>query len=170
MIVYHLIIICIFFWFHPFQRARAEIEKYFRSIIGSNENFKICFRDYLTFRSSKGHLFSKHPRVNQNYFHNRLGSIKIVRYQINVLVISNWALPSASGGSKWVWSVQHFKKLKLTFTRFGQMKVVLIKVGDSPTLVLIFKKKSTRVFDYHFTQNIKKVPYLLLLGALSWLP
>ena len=129
----------------PIQRARAEIEKYFRSIIGSNENFKICFRDYLTFRSSKGHLFSKHPRVNQNYFHNRLGSIKIVRYQINVLVISNWALPSASGGSKWVWSVQHFKKLKLTFTRFGQMKVVLI-----------FKKKSTRVFGLPFYAKYQK--------------
>ena len=28
----------------------AEIEKYFRSIFDSNENFKICFRDYLTFK------------------------------------------------------------------------------------------------------------------------
>ena len=26
-----------------------EIQKYFRLIFGSNENFKICFRDYLTF-------------------------------------------------------------------------------------------------------------------------
>ena len=26
------------------------MEKYFRSIFGSSENFKICFRDYLTFR------------------------------------------------------------------------------------------------------------------------
>ena len=32
--------------------ANAEIEKYFRSIFGSNENFKICFRDYLTFSCS----------------------------------------------------------------------------------------------------------------------
>ena len=38
-----------FFWFDPFLRPRAEIEKYFRLIFGSNENFKICFRDYLTF-------------------------------------------------------------------------------------------------------------------------
>jgi hypothetical protein len=37
--------ICIFFVFDPFNRARAEIEKYFCSIFGSNENFKICFRD-----------------------------------------------------------------------------------------------------------------------------
>ena len=29
--------------------ARAEIQKYFRSFFGSNENFKICFRDLLTF-------------------------------------------------------------------------------------------------------------------------
>ena len=36
-----------------FQSARAGIEKYFRTIFGSNENFKICFRDYLTFRKSK---------------------------------------------------------------------------------------------------------------------
>ena len=42
----------------------AEIEKYFRSIFGSNENFKICFRDYLTFSRLQdfsifvsGHLF-----------------------------------------------------------------------------------------------------------------
>ena len=28
----------------------AEIQKYFRSIFGSNENFKICFRDELTFK------------------------------------------------------------------------------------------------------------------------
>jgi hypothetical protein len=30
-------------------KARAEIEKYFRSVFGSNENFKICFRNSLTF-------------------------------------------------------------------------------------------------------------------------
>ena len=29
--------------------ARAEIQKYFRSLFGSNENFKICFRDLLTY-------------------------------------------------------------------------------------------------------------------------
>ena len=27
------------------RAARAEIEKYFRSFFGSNENFKISFRD-----------------------------------------------------------------------------------------------------------------------------
>ena len=40
------IMICILFLIWP----RAEIEKYFRSIFGSNENFKICFRDLLTFK------------------------------------------------------------------------------------------------------------------------
>ena len=44
------IIICILFWFDPFLRPRAETEKYLCLIFGSNENFKICFRDYLTFR------------------------------------------------------------------------------------------------------------------------
>ena len=29
--------------------ARKEIQIYFRSFFGSNENFKICFRDLLTF-------------------------------------------------------------------------------------------------------------------------
>ena len=29
--------------------ARAEIQKYFRSVFGSNENFKICFQELLTF-------------------------------------------------------------------------------------------------------------------------
>ena len=43
------ITICILFWFDPFWRPRAEVKKYFRSISGSNENFKICFRNYLTF-------------------------------------------------------------------------------------------------------------------------
>ena len=28
-----------------------EVQKYFRSFFGSNENFKICFRDLLTFSS-----------------------------------------------------------------------------------------------------------------------
>ena len=32
----------------------AEIEEYFRSIVGSNENFKMCFREYLTFSSHSG--------------------------------------------------------------------------------------------------------------------
>ena len=34
----------------PILEARVEIEKYFRSFFGSNENFKIWFWDYLTFR------------------------------------------------------------------------------------------------------------------------
>ena len=33
----------------PILEARAEIQKYFRSFFGSNENFKICFWDLLTF-------------------------------------------------------------------------------------------------------------------------
>ena len=32
---------------------KTKIEKYFRSIFGSNENFKIGFRDYLTFNKTK---------------------------------------------------------------------------------------------------------------------
>ena len=33
------------YWFDPYERPMAETEKYFQSIFGSNENFKICFRD-----------------------------------------------------------------------------------------------------------------------------
>ena len=33
----------------PILEARAETQKYFRSFFGSNENFKICFREDLTF-------------------------------------------------------------------------------------------------------------------------
>ena len=32
------------------SQGGREIEKFFCSIFGSNENFKICFRDYLTFK------------------------------------------------------------------------------------------------------------------------
>ena len=34
----------------PLDLARAEMQKYFCSFFGSNESFKICFRDLLTFR------------------------------------------------------------------------------------------------------------------------
>ena len=37
----------------PLLEARAEIQKYFRWFFGSNEKFRICFRDWLTFRISK---------------------------------------------------------------------------------------------------------------------
>ena len=40
----------LFFWFDLFFEARAEIQKYFLSFFGSNENFKIVFRDLLTCR------------------------------------------------------------------------------------------------------------------------
>ena len=40
----------IIFMIWPILEARAEIQKYFRSFFGSNENFKICFPDLLTFR------------------------------------------------------------------------------------------------------------------------
>ena len=36
----------------PILEARAEMQKYFCSIFGSNENFKICFRNLLTFSFS----------------------------------------------------------------------------------------------------------------------
>ena len=39
----------LFFWFDLFLEARAEIQKYSHSLFGANENFKICFRDLLTF-------------------------------------------------------------------------------------------------------------------------
>ena len=38
--------------FDHFLGARAEIQKYFRSFFGSNENLKICFRDLLTFTNN----------------------------------------------------------------------------------------------------------------------
>ena len=47
----HLIFIIIkyiYFLIRPLLEARAEIQKYFRSFFGSNENFEICFRDLLT--------------------------------------------------------------------------------------------------------------------------
>ena len=31
--------------FYGFFEARAEIQKHFRWFFGSNENFKVCFRD-----------------------------------------------------------------------------------------------------------------------------
>ena len=42
--------------FQGFFEARAEIHKYFCSFFGSNEHFKICFPDLLTF---KGGFFSE---------------------------------------------------------------------------------------------------------------
>ena len=39
------------FLFDFFLEARAEIQKYFRSFFGANENFKIWFRDLLTFNT-----------------------------------------------------------------------------------------------------------------------
>ena len=33
--------------------ARAEIQKYFWSFFGSNENFKVCFQDQLTFTEKR---------------------------------------------------------------------------------------------------------------------
>ena len=68
-------------------------------------------------------------------------------------------LPSAFRGSKLEWQRHYFKKLKFTFTRFWQMKVVLV-----------FFKFPLGYLDYFFTQNIKKCPYLLHLGVLSWPP
>ena len=42
------------FWFELFLEARAEIKKIFYWVFGSNENKKICFRNYLTFRTNWG--------------------------------------------------------------------------------------------------------------------
>ena len=39
----------LFFWFDFFLEARAEIQKYFRSFFGANENYRIWFRDLLPF-------------------------------------------------------------------------------------------------------------------------
>ena len=36
----------------PLLEARAEIQKFYRLFFGSNENFKICFRDLLTFNKA----------------------------------------------------------------------------------------------------------------------
>ena len=41
----------------------AEIQKYFRSFFGANENFKICFRDLLTFRSQGFDLSQNKVRI-----------------------------------------------------------------------------------------------------------
>ena len=37
----------------PLFKTRAEIQKYFRSFFSSNKNFRICFRDLLTFISGQ---------------------------------------------------------------------------------------------------------------------
>ena len=42
----------LFFWFDLFLETRAEIQKHFRSYFGANLNFKICFRDLLTFNKT----------------------------------------------------------------------------------------------------------------------
>ena len=48
------VIFCFYLLFRPlfrvFFEARAEIQKYFCWFFGSNENFRICSRDLLTFR------------------------------------------------------------------------------------------------------------------------
>ena len=49
--------------FLGFFEARAEIQKYFCSFFGSNENFKMYFRDLLTFSS---HL--PHPLMAKSRF------------------------------------------------------------------------------------------------------
>ena len=56
-------IICILFLIWPILKTYVG-QKYFRSIFGSNENFKICFWDYLTFRNQL--LW---PRRGSQYFH-----------------------------------------------------------------------------------------------------
>ena len=47
-----------------FFEARVEIQKYFRWFFGSNENFKICFRESRT----AGHILrlEKFPSMNGN--------------------------------------------------------------------------------------------------------
>ena len=42
-----------YFYDSIYLAARAEVQKYFHSFFGSNENFKICFRDILTFNLSQ---------------------------------------------------------------------------------------------------------------------
>ena len=49
-------LVCYVFWIRPLLDARAEIQKYFRSFFGANENFQICFQDLLTFRFSTNRL------------------------------------------------------------------------------------------------------------------
>ena len=52
----------LFFWFYLFFEARAEIQKYFCSFFGSNENFRFCFRDLENFISyQEFSLFSDNP-------------------------------------------------------------------------------------------------------------
>ena len=48
----------IIFMIWPILEARAEIQKYFGSFFGSNENFKICFPDLLTFKPCCAHCIA----------------------------------------------------------------------------------------------------------------
>ena len=54
--IYHIFIL--YFLIRPLLENRAKIQKYFHSFFGSNENFKICFQDLLT--------FSEPSKVGQN--------------------------------------------------------------------------------------------------------
>ena len=51
------------------MEARAEIQKYFRWFFGSNEKFRICFRDYLTFNERQNLIEEKF--VKTNHVHDR---------------------------------------------------------------------------------------------------
>ena len=71
--------VVLIFLIQPLLEARAEIQKYFRSFFGSNENFEICFWDLLTFRNFLNHdcifkeltritfLIHSEPEAEKNY-------------------------------------------------------------------------------------------------------
>ena len=49
--------------------ARAEIQKHFRSVFGSNENFKICFRDLLTLTGKDFTMILCYSATNLLFWH-----------------------------------------------------------------------------------------------------
>ena len=51
------------FMIWPILEARTEVEEYFRSFFGSNENFEICFWDLLAFS------FYPFQPINDFYLH-----------------------------------------------------------------------------------------------------
>ena len=56
----------LFFLFHLFLEIWAEIQKYFHLFFGSNENFRVCFRDLLNFRVTfKMCTFQMHCKFKQ---------------------------------------------------------------------------------------------------------
>ena len=82
----------IIFIIRPILEARAELQKYFSSVFGSNENFEICFWDWLTITVYLPEiLFLKAMRVAGIFFPlNDMISELNSQFQITVIFLPLW--------------------------------------------------------------------------------